>query len=288
MASTGQFPPLLGRRFRDRAPAGLLVTALAAVVLAVGFDLTSIASLGSAVALVVFTLVTAGHLRVHKETGARPWLLVVAIVSTVVVLATFAVTTLVDEPGTAVALVAILLLSILLDLGWKRSRDAQHRRAVSVPCRRPDVLPRAGWCGPPPMRRPTGEPVGHRLHGRFIVTAVWEYTVWDAFWTMLWFFLFFIWIWLLIAVFSDIFRSDDLSGWSKALWTIFVIVLPYLGVFVYLIARGKKMGEHHVQDASRREEQMRSYVQEVAGSGKSTGSRDRDAGPAAAAGRDHR
>jgi Na+/melibiose symporter-like transporter len=58
---------------------------------------------------------------VYKETGARPWLLVVAIVSTVVVLATFAVTTLVDEPGTAIALVAILLLSILLDVGWKRS-----------------------------------------------------------------------------------------------------------------------------------------------------------------------
>jgi Na+/melibiose symporter-like transporter len=61
---------------------------------------------------------------VHQETGARPWLLVVAIVSTVVVLATFAVTTLVEEPGTAVALVAILLLSVLLDLGWKRSADA--------------------------------------------------------------------------------------------------------------------------------------------------------------------
>ena len=126
MASTGQFPPLLGRRFRDRAPAGLLVTALAAVVLSVGFDLTSIASLGSAVALIVFTLVTAGHLRVHEETGARPWILVVAIVSTVVVLATFAVTTLAEEPGTAVALVAILLLSILLDLGWKRSGAAAH------------------------------------------------------------------------------------------------------------------------------------------------------------------
>jgi hypothetical protein len=102
------------------------------------------------------------------------------------------------------------------------------------------------------------------------VTTVWEYTVWDAFWTMLWFFLFFIWIWLLISVFGDIFRSDDLSGWSKALWTIFVIVLPYLGVFVYLIARGKKMGEHTMRDASRRDEQMRSYVREVAGSSTST------------------
>ena len=59
----------------------------------------------------------------------------------------------------------------------------------------------------------------------------------QVFWSMLWFFLFFIWIWLLIVVFSDIFRSHDLSGWAKALWTIFVIFLPYLGVFVYLIAR---------------------------------------------------
>ena len=98
-----------------------------------------------------------------------------------------------------------------------------------------------------------------------MITAM-EYTVWDAFLTMLWFFLFFIWIWLLITVFGDIFRSHDLSGWSKALWTIFVIFLPYLGVFVYLIARGKNMGEHAAQDASRREQQMRSYVQDVAGS----------------------
>ncbi len=107
------------------------------------------------------------------------------------------------------------------------------------------------------------------------MTTVWEYTVWEAFWTMLWFFLFFIWIWLLISVFGDIFRSDDLSGWSKALWTIFVIVLPYLGVFVYLIARGKRMGEHAVLDASRREDQMRSYVQEVAGSSSTAGEIER-------------
>lgn len=99
------------------------------------------------------------------------------------------------------------------------------------------------------------------------MTTVWEYTVGDAFLTMLWFFLFFIWIWLLISVFSDIFRSDDLSGWGKGLWTVFVIVLPYLGVFVYLIARGKKMGEHAIRDAARQEQQMRDYVQSVAGSG---------------------
>src|SRR5688572_25407670 len=97
-----------------------------------------------------------------------------------------------------------------------------------------------------------------------------EFGTGQVLWSLVWFFLFFIWIWLLISVFSDIFRSHDLSGWSKAIWTIFVVVLPYLGVFVYLIARGKQMGEHAVRDASRREEQMRSYVQEVAGSGTST------------------
>ena len=99
-----------------------------------------------------------------------------------------------------------------------------------------------------------------------MVTA-WEYSPGDVFLSMLWFFLFFIWIWLLISVFSDIFRSDDLSGWGKALWTIFVIVLPYLGVLVYLIARGRKMHEHAAHQAARQEQQMREYVQSVAGSG---------------------
>ena len=64
----------------------------------------------------------------------------------------------------------------------------------------------------------------------------------QVFWSILWFFLFPIWIWLLITCFADIFRSDDLGGWGKALWSIFIIVLPYLGVFVYLIVRGGRMG----------------------------------------------
>jgi hypothetical protein len=98
------------------------------------------------------------------------------------------------------------------------------------------------------------------------VVTVWEYTPGDVFLSMLWFFLFFIWIWLLITVFADIFRSDDMGGWGKALWTIFVIVLPYIGVFVYLIARGHKMSEHAMHQAQRQEEQMRTYVQSVAGS----------------------
>ena len=92
----------------------------------------------------------------------------------------------------------------------------------------------------------------------------------DVFLSMLWFFLFFIWIWLLIMVFSDIFRSPDLSGWGKGIWTVFVIVLPYLGVFVYLIARGHKMGEHAVADAKARDDQMRAYVQNVTTSSTST------------------
>jgi hypothetical protein len=84
---------------------------------------------------------------------------------------------------------------------------------------------------------------------------------------MLWFTLFFIWIWLLIAVFSDIFRSHDLTGWGKAGWTILIIVLPYIGVLVYLIVRGKKMGEHAMQQAQAQEAATRSYIQSVAGSG---------------------
>jgi hypothetical protein len=93
-----------------------------------------------------------------------------------------------------------------------------------------------------------------------------------VFWSMLWFFVFFIWIWMLIIVFSDIFRSDDLSGWGKALWTIFIIVVPYLGVFVYLIARGHKMQERSMRASAQQEQAFRGYVQEVAGS--STGAAD--------------
>jgi hypothetical protein len=77
---------------------------------------------------------------------------------------------------------------------------------------------------------------------------------------MLYFFLFFIWIWMLIAVFADIFRSHDLSGWGKALWSIFIIVLPFLGVFVYLIARGHKMGEHAAQDRQLSDAYAQTYI----------------------------
>ncbi|HET6952123.1 MAG TPA: SHOCT domain-containing protein [Acidimicrobiales bacterium] len=92
-----------------------------------------------------------------------------------------------------------------------------------------------------------------------------EFGTGQVFWSMLWFFLFVVWIWLLFAIFGDIFRSPDLSGWGKALWSIFIIVLPYLGVFVYLIARGHKMQDHAVREATAREAEFREYVQSVAG-----------------------
>lgn len=97
-----------------------------------------------------------------------------------------------------------------------------------------------------------------------------EFGTGQVFWSMLWFFLWFIWIWMLIVVFGDIFRSSDLSGWGKALWTIFVIVLPYLGVFVYLIARGHKMQERAAASARAQDAAMREYVQGVAASGGSS------------------
>jgi Short C-terminal domain len=93
-----------------------------------------------------------------------------------------------------------------------------------------------------------------------------EWGTGQVFWSMLWFFMFFIWIWLLVTIFADIFRSGDLSGWAKAAWSVFVIVLPYLGVFTYLIARGRKMSEHAADEARIRDEMMRSYVKDVVAS----------------------
>jgi type VI protein secretion system component VasK len=87
----------------------------------------------------------------------------------------------------------------------------------------------------------------------------------QVFFSLLWFFLFFIWIWILITVFADIFRSHDLSGWAKAIWVIGVIIFPYLGVFVYLIARGHKMSEHAQEAMQAQQEAQRQYIQQAAG-----------------------
>jgi hypothetical protein len=94
-----------------------------------------------------------------------------------------------------------------------------------------------------------------------------EWHVGQVFWSMLWFFLFFIWIWLLITVFADIFRSHDMGGVAKAMWVIFVILVPYLGVFVYLIARGHKMAEHARELAAANDAASRAYIQQAAGTG---------------------
>ena len=104
-----------------------------------------------------------------------------------------------------------------------------------------------------------------------------EFGTGQVFWSMLWFFLFFIWIWLLITVFSDIFRSHDMGGFAKFLWVIFVIFLPYLGVFVYLIARGHKMSEHAMEAAQANDDAARAYIQQAAGTGGSSGRRARPA-----------
>jgi amino acid transporter len=133
MVSLGQFPPALGRRFGGRASSGLLLNGAASAVLAAGYDLSAIASIGSAIALLVFTLITAAHLRVRRETGASAAVLIVAITSTVVVLLAFAVTTLVSEPATMIAIVAILLLSVGLDLAWKRRRTARSGLEAETP-----------------------------------------------------------------------------------------------------------------------------------------------------------
>jgi hypothetical protein len=91
------------------------------------------------------------------------------------------------------------------------------------------------------------------------------YPILDAFLTMLYFFLFIIWIWLLIMVFMDVFRSHDIGGLAKGLWVIFIIVLPFLGVFIYLIARGGKMHERQADQVAQQQKAFDQYVQQAAG-----------------------
>lgn len=96
-----------------------------------------------------------------------------------------------------------------------------------------------------------------------------SYPLLDLFWTMLWIFLFIVWIWLLVAIFSDIFRSHDLGGVAKTLWVIFVFVIPFIGILVYLIARGGSMQERAQASAQDRQKQFDTYIKQTAGSGTS-------------------
>jgi hypothetical protein len=95
--------------------------------------------------------------------------------------------------------------------------------------------------------------------------AVTSYPLLEVFWTMLIFFAFVVWIWILFIVFADIFRRKDTSGFVKVLWIIFVILFPYLGVFVYLIAEHKGMAQRNAEQAQAAQAEMTSYIQEAAG-----------------------
>jgi ABC-type multidrug transport system fused ATPase/permease subunit len=99
-----------------------------------------------------------------------------------------------------------------------------------------------------------------------LASSSYSYPVLGVFWTILMLFLWVIWFWILITIIIDIFRSHDLSGWAKALWFVFILFLPLIGVLVYLIARGGKMHERQVRQAHLQEEQLRGYVQEAASS----------------------
>ena len=93
-----------------------------------------------------------------------------------------------------------------------------------------------------------------------------SYPLLNLFWTIFIVFLWVIWIWILIMVFIDIFRSHDLSGWAKALWVLFVLILPLIGVLVYLIARGGSMHERAAKQAQLQDEETRRYIQQAAAS----------------------
>lgn len=99
-----------------------------------------------------------------------------------------------------------------------------------------------------------------------------DFPLLSAFWTMLWFFLWIMWFVLLFRVVLDIFRDDDLGGWAKTGWLVFCIVLPFLGVFVYVVARGKNMGRREVSQARAQQEAFDSYIRETAKGGEGRGS----------------
>jgi hypothetical protein len=87
-----------------------------------------------------------------------------------------------------------------------------------------------------------------------------EWQVGQMLWSFIWFTMFFLWIWLVVRVFADIFRDHSLSGVAKTLWILFVIFLPFLGVFVYLIARGSSMAERDIKQAQDADAAMKQYI----------------------------
>ena len=94
-----------------------------------------------------------------------------------------------------------------------------------------------------------------------------DFSLWDVFWTMLWFFLFIAWLWLLITLIGDLVRDRTLSGWAKAGWAALFILLPLIGVLAYLVFRGSGMVDRAAEEAGRRDEALKTYVRDVAGTG---------------------
>ena len=125
LAASGQFPTLMARRLGGGAPFGLIILAAAIIIVVIAFDLSAVASIGSAVALVIFGVVTLGHLRILDVTGARRSIVLLALAAVTVTLATFIVTTLIHEPASIVTLAGILVLSVVLDVSWSRRRVRQ-------------------------------------------------------------------------------------------------------------------------------------------------------------------
>jgi hypothetical protein len=99
------------------------------------------------------------------------------------------------------------------------------------------------------------------------MTLASDWGVGEVLWTMIWFTCLFIWVWIAISVIMDIFRSHDMGGFAKVLWIIFVFFLPFLGVFVYLIARGGKMQQHNVEAMKAQDAAMKDYIRQAAGTG---------------------
>ncbi|MEU8618982.1 SHOCT domain-containing protein [Streptomyces sp. NPDC048623] len=98
-----------------------------------------------------------------------------------------------------------------------------------------------------------------------------DYPLLDLFLTMLWFFLWIMWLFLLFKIFADIFRDDEMGGWGKAGWIIFCILLPFLGVLVYVIARGKSMTQRDVKQARESEAAFQDYIRKTAGTAPAAG-----------------
>lgn len=97
-----------------------------------------------------------------------------------------------------------------------------------------------------------------------------DFPLLSAFWTMLWFFLWIMWFVLLFRIITDIFRDDTMNGWAKAGWLVFCVVLPFLGVFVYVIARGKNMGRREIKQARAQQEEFNAYIRQTAAGGRTS------------------